>query len=1228
MMHAQSTKPAADKADKAEAHDDISQLRSVQSESSEECFRRQWEQTEEFTTPLGEAPPFEYSEGKWLKSGALTVEASAPESEAAAHDGMRPGRKTLAPAVFSCMSSPSAEMDTYVSSDEESISDYTDDTFVKTPQGFVPKALDQVRPEQEKCDVCEAVEEISSFPPNDTSIPLGTHTGAVECDTTVVWEETENLPSGKNQPPKKSVLVDHEDSSLVAANVDTTSGLIFPTGRRPTIKVFDDTSDIEDNSSSPPTNENLPRVEEPDKESVPTFHEDKSPITINVDSDKENRSIIKVPDDTIYNDEKGGGSLPRSKSVLSIKIPQLESVLMSHEDISHAVSNADSTKENIIPARRSTMAFGITASFRGQDDGLPQSKVPSTESLPLKPEDNALVMVPSTGFQHSVLPVEGSGTTTMPGLVALRQKGLDILPSESGTFHAKPQPGTGLNKKRKEPDNENMKAENKTVLLNSEAGVPVVAPSTGFHYKVGRVEQPLAVKPDRQTVEEPKKSETWMEPKQTWKDPNSAYVNCGEGERHSIVSRKLRTIPMRLFMANLFAAFFLVVLMHHGLLASIKEQRNRTIPTEGIQERPICRTLPCRAAGTNLFYALNLTARPCDSIYDVVCKPWVHSNPAQYRRTALGSDLLVLENINTDARRALLSHHQSSSKTGLDKLQRLYLLCIDEEERDRRGLADFWKRMRRYGLEGWPQRADGVLGGVALFVRDTGSDVFFRLTSTSDGNDVDVMTVECPELGLPAKSFTEGTKDVDLYRAYIVSMLSVVTSASVQNITTEIVTFETLLARLILAHCHESPYEDEIVEHTTSLFDMARFISTAVPHYKQGRRMIFQSWDFFVNVVKVMSEKRVAATLYFGWRVALRLLPFTTTSIATLHQQFQATMGSEFSTTWKQCLKETNEVMPFAMARLLLSENTKKAASYRGYRLLSRLVRSLDRQVYKDRWFDGETHTTYTSLRAKMTTMFGYPPTLMNDAHLDAAYEPVEVSNSYLEAHLSASTVTFRNNFDANFTFRFYGRERYIFPSDVLSGRRSVRPLYDVRRNSFIVPSGMLRPPYYDDDATSALNFGGLGFLVAYDVLQGLLSNRSDTYWGRLVAKTSIPSRRACLESRIARYASKLPRKDLDLLVLAARVAFEASQDDADDDETLGGLEDFSPEQLFFVAVARTLCTVARNAHFAKIVLQGGIVGELQQVDAALMWLPEFRDSFNCTHSRSPHHVGLSTDGC
>ncbi|KAK8766719.1 hypothetical protein V5799_006501 [Amblyomma americanum] len=705
-------------------------------------------------------------------------------------------------------------------------------------------------------------------------------------------------------------------------------------------------------------------------------------------------------------------------------------------------------------------------------------------------------------------------------------------------------------------------------------------------------------------------------------------LNINEPEWHHHVAAMLQRVPMRLLLLDLALAFLFVIFSHMRLL-SLQGYTTLTDATSEsptfTYQRPVCRGPACGSAGLNLFYTLNHSADACRSIFDMVCRPWVREPPSKYHKILVGSERLVTADILREISKFLESQlKQVWPSTSQGKLALLYASCRDHEGRDRAGLAYFRGLLRRYQIDRWPfVEGYSALGrpqrALELFTRDTGAEPYFSLRLRKSGGAL-ALTVGCPLLGLPPLSFIEKTEDVGRYADYIGVVLKEL-SGSLQNrsdVPASVVDFETSLARLHVAACKENArYERKMLKDLAGAeWNWGRFLEEVTQGVAKTDYLQSASWEYISNVTGAIVGDSVQAANYFGWKVVSRLAPYTTTAMANAYKQFLEATGLETHQPSRHCLTQVNRVLPFAMSRVYALKSPETSTNYEAYRVAYHVARSLDIYIIKDRQrLPPEVDSVYRRLRSTMEMTMGYPDWAADEARVDAYYDPVRIGNSYLESHMSAATLTYHRSFEP--AQSMWGRERLMFPEDPERWKLDPawRSIYDLQDNRFYILPANLQPPYYVEGTAPSLNYGGLGFLLATAVLTELFSHRVEQATASAGSKFLERTLRL-LRARLVEPAARPGDPDgCKTSAAATRIAYLSyhMHGDFSDDQAVEGIEALAPDQLFFVGVARTLCTLVRSSHYARVVGKRVLVDALSAIDGVLLPLPEYRDAFNCT---------------
>ncbi|KAL3201899.1 hypothetical protein MRX96_012172 [Rhipicephalus microplus] len=174
-----------------------------------------------------------------------------------------------------------------------------------------------------------------------------------------------------------------------------------------------------------------------------------------------------------------------------------------------------------------------------------------------------------------------------------------------------------------------------------------------------------------------------------------------------------------------------------------------------------------------------------------------------------------------------------------------------------------------------------------------------------------------------------------------------------------------------------------------------------------------------------------------------------------------------------------------------------------------------------------------------------------------------------------------------------------------------------------------MNPPYYVSDTTWSMNFGGLGVLVAKDLVNEFF-HAVDAGWMGEAERLEFKKSGDCVLTAIGK-SSRTGSADEAVMkcgglvsdLMALRLSYTAyhTYADARDETTLPGLEDKSPDQVFFVAAFRTLCTQLRERYYVPVVRGKQKVPELAYLDALMRSMNEFTDAFNCPDGKYRQNV-------
>lgn len=727
-------------------------------------------------------------------------------------------------------------------------------------------------------------------------------------------------------------------------------------------------------------------------------------------------------------------------------------------------------------------------------------------------------------------------------------------------------------------------------------------------------------------------------------------------EVHRDAETKNRRIPCCLLVANIVIALILVLISHALIIYALGKQAEETTtapPPEVISNDHVCRDVQCSSAGTHLFYVLNNSENPCHSIYNYVCKSWIHEGPSAYRKIVLGAERIFVDSKYIEMKDALLAYQtRPTESSAVKKATELYRMCLEEPVRNPRDTKLIETVLQKYELKNWPFSQGSFFStkhpytSLGKFIADTGVGAIVAVKALPDpvNFELRVYGIDCSSFVVPMGtllSFAEH-KDYTLfgYKMYIRDVITALSPGKkdIESLANTIMAFEINLAARCNKGCRKKKYKRmslrELRAEVKSTGDVwLDFVKTVSGDnsFKVTEDMIVlvRSTNYLRIISKLFEqpETRLRVMNYIGWRVVHHFMRHAGVYFRNMTESFfSARIKEERLPYDRNCLRDVNDVMPYAVGRVFADNVLSRDDFDKAVKMVAAILDGFQVVLKEFKWASLDVQSIF----ARMNYIVSYPEWIKNYQRLDDYYESVKKTGMYFERYLSASRnryqryLTIPNMSSPNpmqMSYHYRRMAEFIFPSRIVDLERRVGPprentFYDARDNALIVPAGVMQPPYYDARSPASLTFGGLGTMIARDFINEMFHTNEGILRDDK-KKNAFKERRQCLLNSIKEGLDPSTNPDCTSVisdVFSVRVAYEAYQIylDGSEDDTLQGVAHMTPDQLFFISAVRTLCTNVREQHFAQLVLLRKPVMETDLIDPAVMGMREFEDAFAC----------------
>ncbi len=327
-------------------------------------------------------------------------------------------------------------------------------------------------------------------------------------------------------------------------------------------------------------------------------------------------------------------------------------------------------------------------------------------------------------------------------------------------------------------------------------------------------------------------------------------------------------------------------------------------------------------------------------------------------------------------------------------------------------------------------------------------------------------------------------------------------------------------------------------------------------------------------------------------------------------QALQKTRGEKMASVVDRSLGE-------ALGQLYVKKYFTEEAKKRVLDLVNNLQKAMGARMEKLDWMSDSTKQKAKEKLFSITKKIGYPDKWRN-------YSSVKISkNNYFENRVSASA--------NDYQFQLAKLNKAVNRSEWFTTPSTVTAYYNPAGNEIVFPAAILQPPYFDNNADDALNYGGIGMVIGHEIThafddQGAQFDKEGnvkSWWGKddyakFKAKTQqvvdLYNSFAVLDTVLVKGAMTVGENAADIGgVSIAYDAFKMTKE-GHDSLLVGG---YTPNQRFFISVAH-IWRVKMKDQFLRLWINNNPHSPpMWRVNGPLMNNPHFYTAFNVQRSDS-----------
>jgi putative endopeptidase len=626
--------------------------------------------------------------------------------------------------------------------------------------------------------------------------------------------------------------------------------------------------------------------------------------------------------------------------------------------------------------------------------------------------------------------------------------------------------------------------------------------------------------------------------------------------------------------------------------------------------------------------SLDKSVDPCTDFYAYACNKWRAANPIPADRSSWGSFNELMERGEYIVRDILekAGENKPGRSANEQKIGDYYASCMDEAAVEKAGATpldpDFRNIAALKSKDGLPKEA--------LRLHREGVNVMFNFGSGSDFKNASQIIADVDQggLGLPDRDyyFKDDEKSVDLrkkYVAHVQKMFELLGDAPEKAAAEAkaVMDIETGLAKGALDQTNrrdpQKVYHKMSKQELTALSPTFNwnvyFEGVGAPKFDSlnvDEPDFIKQMETVVNTFSLDDWKT-----YLRWHVLhdnahMLSTPFVNENFEFFSKTMQGT--KELRPRWKRCVGYAEGDLGEAVGEIYVKQTFGADGKARTLAMVDKLEKALGEDIQSLPWMGEETKKQAMVKLAAITNRIGYSDKLRDYSTLKI------VRGDAFGNSQRANTHDLKRRLDKIGTK--LDKREWPYPP------MTVNASYNPTQNNITFPAGILQPPFYDNKADDALNFGAIGAVIGHELTHGFDDEGSQfdaqgnlRDWWTADDKKKFEERTKCTQDQ---YGSFVAVDDVKLngkLTLGEntadnggmRIAYMALM------SSLAGkeppeIDGLTAKQRFFLGWANVWCQNRTDAIARMLATIDPHSPGKYRVNGTVSNMPEFRDAYHC----------------
>ena len=484
--------------------------------------------------------------------------------------------------------------------------------------------------------------------------------------------------------------------------------------------------------------------------------------------------------------------------------------------------------------------------------------------------------------------------------------------------------------------------------------------------------------------------------------------------------------------------------------------------------------------------------RPQDDLFEHVNGRWLATAEIPQDRARYGSFDMLRESAEESVRALIekAAEQQPTLDSAEGKVGALFASFMDEERVEAQGTGPAVDPLRAVAGITTPSEVARVAGAL----QREGLDGIVHVWVTADAGNPEeyIAYLHQGGIGLPDEAYYTDAEHGDVreaYRAYLGRLLELgagaLTEAGLELGEGAVDRVYALEERIAAAHWDRVAARDAVRSYTrlsaaelaeqTPGWDWAAWATGLGASETDLAHVVARQPDVLAAVGAALTEVPLADwQAFLAVRVLDGLAPYLSGELVEAHFDFH---GRTLSGTpankerWKRGVGLVEALLGEAAGRMYVEAHYPPAASEKMSELVAHVTEAFRQRIAELEWMGEETKAKALDKLAAFRPKIGHPPTFRD-------YSAYAVDPQDLVGNVRRGAA-----FETDRQLAKMGSP--IDRDEWLMTPQTVNAYYHPMLNEIVFPAAILQPPFFDVDADDAVNYGGIGAVIAHEIGHG-----------------------------------------------------------------------------------------------------------------------------------------------